>query len=279
MKTAVPLLERSVPATLLRWELAAVCLLAWALLVSIPVTAGELGLSWDAINHHVYLGWTAERHRLDLDFVAAGYQSYQAPYLNWPLYRMAVGGWSGVSAAIALATLEMMAVVPVWVVARACAPGASVFDLAMRALAVALALLSCVVLSSFGATVNDMLAAAPLLWAVALVLGVAGRLQDPGRVATMRRVLLSGLCAGIAVGLKLSNGPLAVLLPALWLLCGREWRGRVQAVLAGTAGALAGFAVSYGYWGWLLWRRFGNPLFPFYDHWFAPLRAWLGWAG
>jgi hypothetical protein len=29
----------------------------------------------------------------------------------------------------------------------------------------------------------------------------------------------------------------------------------------------------------LLWRHFGNPMYPFYDPLFAPLRAWLGWSG
>jgi hypothetical protein len=65
----------------------------------------------------------------------------------------------------------------------------------------------------------------------------------------------------------------------LWLLCARELRGRLDAVLLGTMGALTGFVLGYGYWGWLLWRHFGNPVFPFYHHWFAPLRGWLGWAG
>jgi hypothetical protein len=40
---------------------------------------------------------------------------------------------------------------------------------------------------------------------------------------------------------------------------------------------LAGFTICYGYWGWQLWTHFGNPIYPFYDAQFAPLRALLGW--
>jgi hypothetical protein len=273
------LLERAVPAALLRWECALVCLVAWACLLLIPVSLGELGLGWDAVNHHIYLGWTAEQHRFDRDFLGAGYQSFQSPYLNWPVYKMAVSGWTGVSTGVVLASLHVVAVWPVWMLARTCVPGGAVFDVAMRALAVALALVSSVVLSAFGSTMNDLLAAAPLVWAVALAMEPTARAAGMTPAVARRYVVLSGMCAGFAVALKLSNGPLAVLMPGLWLLCARELRDRLTAVLLGSLGVLAGFLLGYGHWGWLLWRHFGNPVFPFYDHWFAPLRAWLGWAG
>jgi len=271
-------MDRTVPAALLRWEGALVCLLAWGVLLSIPLSLGELGLGWDALNHHIYLGWTAEQHRFDLDFLAAGYQSFQSPYLNWSVYRMAASGWTGASAGAVLASLHMLVVWPVWMLARACAPGAATIDVAMRVLAVALALMSSVVLSAFGSSMNDLLAAAPLVWAVALAMEPTARAgMAPAMVR--RYVVLSGLCVGLAVALKLSNGPLAVLMPGLWLLCALELRGRVEAVALGSLGVLAGFLLGYGHWGWLLWRQFGNPVFPFHDHWFAPLRGWLGWAG
>ena len=275
----LPLLERAVPPAVLRWEGALVCLVAWGLLLAIPLSTGELGLGWDALNHHVYLGWSAEQHRFDRDFLGAGYQSFQAPYLNWPVYRMAVGGWSGPAAAALLTSLHVVAVWPVWMMARACMPGATAFDVAMRALAVAMAFLSALVLSAFGTTMNDVLAAAPLLWAVAFAMENIARGASIGAAARRRNVLLSGLAGGVAVALKLSNGPLVVLLPALWLACAPAWPGRLRMVVLGSASALAGFVAGYGYWGWLLWRHFGNPLYPFQDHWFAPLRTWLGWAG
>lgn len=271
-------LERAVPAALLRWEGVLVCFVAWAFLLAIPLSLAELGLSWDALNHHIYLGWTAQRHRFDLDFLGAGFQSFQSPYLYWPVYEMAMLGWSGTAAGAVLASLQTLVVWPVWMLSRACVPGGAFFELALRALATALALLSCVVLSMFDATMNDLLAAVPLVWALALALEpVAQPGLEPA--AVRRVVLLSGLCAGFAVALKLSNGPLAIWLPALWLLCARHWRGRLTGALLGSAGTLLGFLLGYGYWGWLLWRHFGNPLFPFHHQWFAPLRGWLGWVG
>jgi hypothetical protein len=275
----LPLLERSVPPAVLRWEAALVCLVAWGLMLLVPLSMGSLALGWDALNHHIYLGWTAEQHRFDRDFLGSGYQAFQAPYLNWPVYRMAVGGWSGSAAALVLASLHVVAVAPVWMLARACIPGPAFFDAAMRALAVTLAFLSALVQSALASTMNDVLGAAPLVWAVALAIEPIARGDQFAPATTRRFVLLSGVAAGLAVALKLSNGPLAVLLPILWLLCARAWTGRLAAVVLGCAGGLAGFLAGYGYWGWLLWRFYGNPLYPFQDHWFAPLRAWTGWVG
>ncbi|MBK0391281.1 hypothetical protein [Ramlibacter algicola] len=255
------------------------CAIAWASLLAIPLSMGELGLGWDALNHHIYLGWTAEHPRFDQDFVGAGYQSFQAPYLYWPLYRMAVGGWAGVPAAAVLATLHVAVLWPLWMLVRTCVPGASVHDAAMRACAMALGLLSVVVLSAFGSTMNDVLAAAPLLAALALGLQPAAQPGAMTQRTACRYVLASGACAGIAVALKLSQGPLAVLLPALWWFAAHKLLARAQAVLVGGAAAVAAFALAYGPWGWQLWRHFGNPIFPFHHHWFAPLRAALGWAG
>ena len=267
---------RAASLELLRWELAIVCLLMWLAFISIPISLGEIGLSWDALNHHIYLGWTAEKPRFDQDFVAAGYQSYQFPYLYWPVYKLAVTGWSGISTGIVLATLHLIAVPPVWMLARVCMPGTDTFDAAMRMLAVALAFLTAVVLSLFDSSSNDLMAAAPLVWALALGLEPM-RKECPAWLTPALAIALSGLFAGVSVAFKLSNGPLAVLLPIVWLFSGSTLSASLRLVAIGSAATLAGFAVTYGYWGALLWNHFGNPVYPFYDHWFAPLRSLTGW--
>jgi hypothetical protein len=273
-------LERRLPPAVLRWEGALVCLVAWGLLLLIPLSTGELGLAWDTLNHHIYLGWTAEQHRFDRDFLGAGYQSFQSPYVNWPIYRMAVDGWSGRSAGLVLASLQATAAWPVWMLARACLPGPTVYDFAMRVLAVALAFLSGLVLSAFGASLNDLLAATPMVWAVAFAMEPIARGDSWSGASARRCVLLSGMSAGLAVALKLSNGPFAILLPLLWLQSAPHWRGRIVASVLGGLATVGAFLLAYGHWGWILWRHYGNPVYPFDHPWFALLRTWImGWAG
>ncbi|HSV35762.1 MAG TPA: hypothetical protein VLI46_09405 [Ramlibacter sp.] len=252
-----------------------VLLLLWLVFISVPLSMGRLGLSWDALNHHIYLGWSAESPRFGMDWLASSYQSYQYPFLYWPVYKLAAAGASGWVAGVVLSTLHLVVVPPVWMMARTCMPGSSSFDVAMRMLAVILGFMSAVVLKLFEATSNDLLAAAPLVWALALALQPFG--SDTMGDRPLRMVVVSACLGGISVAFKLSNGPLVVLLPFMWVLAGGSLRERALRVLAGgLAGALA-FALAYGYWGWQLWSHFGNPIYPFADGQFEPVRQWLGW--
>lgn len=268
----------ALPAPGPRLELALVMLVAAVCFVALPLSVGGLRLSWDALNHHIYLGWIADGHRFDLDFLPAGYQGLIYPYLYWPVYQLALGGASAVQAGVVLALLYLVAVPPVWLIARSCMPGVTLGDALMRALAVLLGLMSAVVISLFDTTANDFLAAAPLIWAIALALLAAEDGRAPARAG--RLVLLSGALAGMSVAFKLSGGPIAILLPLLWTFARSQTpAGRLRDVALGCAATLLGFLVCYGYWGWQLWSRYGNPMYPFYDAWFEPLRRLVGWAG
>jgi hypothetical protein len=268
---------RYAPDWLIRWELVLVVAACSLALSSIPLMLGHIGLSWDALNHHIYLGWTADRPRFAQDYLAASYQAYQYPYLYWPVYKLALGGASGMLAGVVLAQLHLLAVPAVWKMARACIPGHEWFDLTMRALAVALAFVSGVVLSMFDTTGNDLLAAIPLVWAIALALEPLSQ-PRPVELLVRRAVWSSGMLAGVSVAFKLSNAPVAIVLPLLWLWPGGGIGARLRRLLWGGSWTAVGFLLAYGYWGWQLWTHFGNPIYPLYDNWFGLARAWSGWA-
>ena len=256
-------------------ELGALVGVAWLAFVSIPLGLGGIGLSWDALNHHVYLGWIADRARFDRDFLAASYQSFQYPYLYWPFFKLYQGGWSGNWAGAVLVSFNVSVVPALWLLARLSVAERSWYGVAMRWLAVALAFLTGVVLSLFDTTANDLVAAIPLVWAIALAFEPWDP-RRPGWLTVRRLVLLSGFCVGASVAFKLSNGPLAVLIPVLWGIHGWSWRERFTDVALGCIATLAGLLVFYGYWGWDMWVHYGNPVYPFYDDWFAPVRAAVG---
>lgn len=258
------------------FEVAGVTVLAWLLLACIPWGLGGIGLSWDALNHHIYLGWMAEQPRFDRDFLAASYQSYQYPYLYWPAYKLFMAGVSGAVAGTVLVSLHVLAVPALWMIARICVPGAGGYAVIMRVAAVLLGLSGELLLSLMDTTANDGVAAVPFVWAVALALWAAAR-PPTGRLPVIGWVALSGLFAGVAVAFKLSNGPLALALPLLWATSGRGTAERAFNVVRGGAATIFGFVLAYGYWGTQLWMHFGNPLYPFYDGLFAGLRAAVGW--
>jgi hypothetical protein len=258
-------------------ELPVVLMAMWLVFVSVPLYLGQVGLGWDGLNHQIYLGWVADSPRFDKDYMAASLQAYQFPYLYWPVYKLAALGVGGLTAGIVLSSLHLVTVPPVWMMAKALIPGKDWFDIALRAAAVALAFMSAVPLKTLEATGNDLLAAAPMLWAIALAFKAITREKSESTPSSARMSILSGLLGGVAVACKLSNGPLVVLLPFLFVACQGRATERLKWVLINAAAIGVGFSVTYGYWGYQLWLQFGNPLFPFYDNLFEPLRKMVGW--
>jgi hypothetical protein len=272
------MLEAAAPRWVLRWEPAFAVVLCAIAFAAIPISEGGIGLSWDFLNHHVYLGWTAEHQRFDQDFLAAGYQALQYPYLYWPVYKLATLGASGLVAGLVLAALQLAGVPAVWMIARRCVDGSKWLDVTLRAMAVVLAFATGAIVSLLDVTSNDLMAAIPMVWAIALALE-AIHAQTAGTRFPAAWVAVSGLLAGIAFAFKFSNGPIAILLPVLWAFSARNFALRLRNVIIGSAAVPSGVTLAYGYWGMLLWQHFGNPIYPFYDALFAPLRAWLGWSG
>lgn len=237
-------------------ELALLTALAALAAAAVPLHAGSWAWSWDALNHHVYLGYIAEHPRWHLDVVAASVQSWQYPYLYWPVYRLSQLDIGGAAAgAVWSAFLAAMLTPPVWVLSwrllrqEAQSRWQSLFE---RAAACALAASSVVVLSAVNTTANDPLAAVPLLWALALM--AAPRASD---------ATAAGAAAlwGVSVAFKLSHLLAFPLLALWWWSQGRPrlpWR-RGAAIAAAAA---AGFAVAYAPWGWQLWRQTGSALYP-----------------
>ena len=260
-----------------KWELPLIMFGMWLVFVSVPIYLGRIGLSWDGMNHQIYLGWVADSPRFDKDYMAASLQSYQFPYLYWPVYKLAIAGFSGITAGIVLSSLHLIAVPPVWMIAKILIPGQELLSMALRVAAVALAFMSAVPLKTLEATGNDLLAAAPMLWAVAIAFDVIAKNNSEGKRPVFWAAVLSGLLGGIATACKLSNGPLVILLPFLFVFCQGTWLERMKWISINVAAIGAGFFVTYGYWGYQLWLQFGNPLFPFYDAYFEPVRTILGW--
>lgn len=228
----------------------------------VPLHTGYLAWSWDALNHHVYLGLIAQGGRWHLDVLAANYQAYQYPYLYWPVYRMglmqgsgALFGalWSGMQAA--------MLALPLWIITRHMLPDAGQYwqGLAQRCMAFVLAFASAMVFTGLETTGNDVLAAVPLLWALALALNPHG--------STKSAVFASALW-GVSVAFKLSNAVYLPLLLVFWWTPRKPhwpWRRGLAVVLASPLG----FALAYSPWGLQLWAETGNPFYPYFSSLFA----------
>ena len=237
-------------------------LFAAALLAAISLQRGSFGWSWDALNHHIYLGMIAETPRWSNDVAAAASQTYQYPYLYWPTYRISLLNGSGavVSAAWS-ATQAALMMMPVWLLIYRMFPDAEMpwEARAYRVLAFGLALSSLPVIGVLGTTANDALAAVPVLWALAIGLGFPGRLSA---------AIGSAGLIGAAIAFKFSN---VLFLPMLAIVCWQPSPPRLplRSLLSMSLALIAGFGIIYTPWGWQLWKETGNPFYPYFARVFS----------
>lgn len=236
-------------------ELLLLTLLAMAAAAALPLSNGQFAWSWDALNHHVYLGMTAEHPRWDLDVIPASNQSYQYPYLYWPVYRLSLLSAPGVVLGVVWASLQAgLLLPPLWFISLRLLPdqGSAWEGALWRAAGCAMGAMSLILLVGLETTANDLLAAVPLLWAIAV-----GLHTPPNN----RQAFLAAALWGISAAFKLSNGLFIFWLLVWWWVPGQaHWPLRRGVALA--LGAIVGFGAAYTPWGLQLWQLTGNPFYP-----------------
>ena len=245
-----------------------IALIAWSLI------AGK-DVSWDVVNHHLYLpfSWLSGRFRTDL--FGAGAQSYQNPIGYFPVYGLIRAGLPSWLIGIVLAAVGALIVWPLDRICRLVWPGHDASDAWHRTLALALCCVAPIFLILNGTTASDPVTNLMLIWATALTLeSCCGAGQGMGGG---RRAGTSGVLAGLATAVKLSNLLFAILLCLLWLLRWRLGQADLRRLWLFGAGLTVSFAVFAGPWMWWLWSDFGNPFFPLFNNLFdseyAPKQA------
>jgi hypothetical protein len=220
-------------------------------------------LDWDFLNYHLYNAHNLLGGRSELDVAVAQMQTYLNPLLHVPLY-WAFMNWNPALTVFATGVLQGAQVVLLYLLARRVVgapeqvPGWTFWAVP------ALGLLGPVFLNQLGSWQADTILSACVLGSLLLVLpnADATRKQGPWWHAGLAGVLL-----GFSVALKLTFAIYAIALWLALLLC--PGPGRNTRTLVGVAfGAAAGFLLTGGWWFWLLWSDYGNPLFPFFNQLF-----------
>jgi hypothetical protein len=218
----------------------------------------------DLLNYHLYDAFAFLHGRLDQDLAPASFQSYFNPLVDLLYYSMALH-WPAWLTGFTMGVLHGLNFVLLLGIARRVLPDLPAED--RNRLPLLLALAGCLTsnfLSELGNSMGDNTTA--LLEFTALLTVLAGweRLLEGGRRA-VGVMLLAGVLAGVGAGLKLTNGSyaLALCLGLIVLPC-RPWQ-RIKLGSLFAVGVLLGLALSGGYWYFLLWQHFGDPLYPQYS--------------
>ena len=214
-------------------------------------------LNWDFFNYHLYGPHLLLEGRFDKDYFGGGLAGYLNPLVHVPLYLMVRAGWHSLVIAGILTFIHSLNLLLAWQVCDRLLPASQPYRRWYLYCGVLLAFASPVFLAEMGSSFADALTSIPVLAALLLLLGEYSK--DNG---DWRRFASAGFLLGLATGLKLSNALFAVGATfALLPLVARK-RGLALSVFALVLGGLAGGVLTHGYWSFLLWREFGNPLFP-----------------
>jgi hypothetical protein len=236
--------------------LPAVVCAAWTVL------AGK-DVNWDLLNYHYYLPHQLVAGRIEQDFFAASAQSYLNPIGYLPFYLMVSAGWHSVIVSVVLAVVHGLSLSLLFLLAWklfAHLPGRerAVFS----GLATALGAATGVFWPTVGSSFLDPLLVPPMLAGLLLLL------LDADRHAVLRAAA-AGALFGAAAALKYSNAIFALAaLPLALAMPGLSPGARLRAGLGYAGGGALALALLAGPWFALMFREFGNPVFPLMNAWF-----------
>lgn len=222
--------------------------------------------SWDTLNYHVYNPYAFLTDRLSLDLAPAQLQSYFNPVLDLPVYWLTqhvrpwlvgfwLGGFQGLNALliflIARLLLSSGEKVPLWTpLGLAC-----------------LGCLNASFVAQLGTAAGDSSSSPFVLLALYLAcLWHNALTQRQARSAHW--AVWIGLLMGLAVGLKLTNAPFGLAMVLVLAVLPMKPANKVRQILLYGLAALSSFAISAGWWFYLVWIKFGNPLFPQFNRLF-----------
>ncbi|MEP9351325.1 hypothetical protein [Xanthobacter sp. KR7-225] len=222
--------------------------------------------NFDLRNYHLYNAFSFSNSRLDIDFLPVGIHSYINPLIDLPFYI--VYQTYGVFAAHILLIFYFSVFIFITFLFNM-----RVFDaikqqyapyylFSFNFLPVCATLISISGAAAIGqaiTTMNEIQTATLVTSSLLFILPT----NDPHRQRLLA-LMLGGYLLGFAVGLKLTAMIYAI--GAVFTLF--PWRGTLAGIwrwMAFCLGLGIGAVSSGGYWSWTIYKKFGNPIYPFYD--------------
>ena len=216
--------------------------------------------SWDLRNYHLYNPFAFMTGRFGLDFFPADQQTGFNPTIDIPYAYLALGPLADYPHLLAayMGLPYGLLIFFTWLIAEhVFAPIAEPEKHIWIGVATITAVTGAIDHSQIASTSNDDTIGMMVLAGLFCILCASRTWRWP-------HIVLGGLLFGLAAGLKLTA---LIYAPALVLalLVSLPLCNSLRCSGFFSMGWLVGFAASYGWWGWTLWSKFGNPTFPLFN--------------
>lgn len=221
--------------------------------------------NFDLRNYHYYNGYSFLNLKIGQDFFGANLQTYLNPvfdslaylmikYLPSKLTGFLIGAMQGINIYL-LVLLTNFFIKP---------SNSSVDTFFIPGMIGLMGFISANVIGEIGTTFHDLTLA---ICALLSLLLMAHALKDDDLSSTKKWFLVmgAGLCLGMGAGFKLTLYPYCIGAAVAFIFLKKQWAIKLKMLILFFVGGLAGFTLINGYWTYLLWSNFGNPVFPFYN--------------
>ena len=224
-------------------------------------------ISWDLRNYHFYNPFAFLTGRMGHDVAVSHVATYYNPLIYIPFYY-AVTWLSPKTVGFILGFLPGLNVFPLYGITRQAIDSGKAGNSVWLCLALTLvAVLGAINLAEIGTSYGDNILSLPVLAALWLIVHFRQRLSASVR-SGWPVAAAAGLLAGSALGLKQPFAVYSVGLCLAFFGLNAPFRRCLGLAFIFGLGVLAGTALTSGFWLLEMWRRFQNPLFPYFNEFF-----------
>lgn len=249
--------------------------LAQFLLVLGPLLCGVLAVwlgqdaNWDLRNYHWYNAYALLTDRHGYDLLPSQTPFFYNPLLDVLVFMLAKV-LPGKAVGFVLGVVQGLNFCLIFMISHALLiiPKASRKVMICAALA-ALGMAGAGGIAQIGTTFNDNMVSLGLLTSILLVITSLPWLVHWKFSQALPKAFVYGMPAGIALGLKLTLVCFCIGITLAWLCTAGRWRTRLLLAFAFGCGMTAGMLFTQGFWMWHLWVHYDNPIFPYFNQYFA----------
>ncbi|MEW6260609.1 MAG: hypothetical protein AB1547_11995 [Thermodesulfobacteriota bacterium] len=253
--------------------------LSW---VGVPVLCGAVAVllgqdaNWDLRNYHYYNPYAFMTGRWDFDALAGQIATFYNPLLYIPFYYSVTYLPPKLTAFLIGSIQGLNFPLMVGIASR----------ILHRHREADTAIIACFLsfagiagagnISELGTMFSDNLLSLPVLLSLLLLLQCIDRLVNGTWTERLSILLAAGSLVGIAAGFKQTSAVYAVGMCIAFFAIDLPVVIRFVFAFVFGIGVCIGMAATGGFWLYEMWRRFGNPLFPYFNHVFHSPMAQLG---
>jgi hypothetical protein len=241
--------------------------LFWAIVyfISLGTISVILGqdVSWDLRNYHSYNPYMLLTGRFKYDVLPAQIQTFFNPLIDVPFFAaiyylklpsiivgFVLGGFHGLNQwLVHLITYHSLNKV------------SETYKLILSIAAAITSIFGAAFLSELGTSIGDSTTSIFVLGSLFFIINDLTKNNN----LFYRNILLAGLLLGLATGLKLTNALYSISFLVAINFLPNSWAEKFRNIIVLISSIAVGFIFTIGYWMILMWTKFANPIFPFFN--------------